>query len=363
VDDIKAMERAIELAWRGWGRVSPNPLVGALVIRDDRVIGEGWHGEYGGPHAETRALADAGTAARGATLVVSLEPCNHAGKQPACSEAVIAAGIRRVVAAAADPNPEAGGGSDRLRQAGIEVEVGVREEEARAQNAVFFHRWAEPERPFVALKLVTTLDGRIADQSGRSRWISGDEARNYVHWLRAGFDAIGVGGHTARTDDSSLTVRGEVQPRTAPRRVIFDRRGDLPAALTLVRTARETATILITEAGGLSARLADLEDAGVVVLRGSDLAEGLASLRGMGVGSILIEGGGRLAGSLLAAGLVDRFYWIQSPLWLGESGIPAVAGYPGTSLVEAERWSVVERRALGQDTLLVADRGPCLPAS
>lgn len=360
---MKAMDRAIELAWRGWGRVSPNPLVGALVIKDDRVIGEGWHGEFGGSHAESRALHEAGKAARGATLIVTLEPCNHAGKQPACTEAVIAAGIRRVVAAVADPNPEAGGGAERLREAGIEVEVGVREEEARAQNAVFFHRWTEPERPFVALKLVTTLDGRIADQSGRSRWISGDEARNYVHWLRAGFDAIGVGGHTARTDDSSLTVRGDVQPRSAPRRVIFDRRGDLPASLTLVRTARETATILVTEAGGLSARRADLEDAGVVVVRAANVAEGLASLLGMGVGSILIEGGGRLAGSLLAAGLVDRFYWIQSPLWLGESGIPAVAGYAGTSLVEAERWSVVERRALGQDTLLVTDRGPCLPAS
>jgi len=357
------MGKALSLAWRGWGRVAPNPLVGALVVQDDRVIGEGWHEEYGGLHAEPRALAAAGEAARGATLFVTLEPCNHLGKQPACTEAVIAAGIRRVVAAVGDPNPEAGGGSERLREAGVEVDVGVREEEARAQNAVFFHRWNVTGRPFVALKLVTTLDGRIGDQGGRSRWISGDEARNYVHWLRAGFDAIGVGGHTARTDDSSLTVRGDVQPRSAPRRVIFDRRGDLPTSLTLVRTARETATILITETGGLSARLADLEDAGVVVHRVGDLAQGLAALHGMGIGSILVEGGGRLAGSLLAGGLVDRFYWIQSPLWLGESGIPAVAGYPGTSLVEAERWSIVERRALGQDTLLVADREPCSPVS
>ena len=363
MNDFDAMGKALSLAWRGWGRVAPNPLVGALVVQDDRVIGEGWHEEYGGLHAEPRALAAAGEAARGATLFVTLEPCNHLGKQPACTEAVIAAGIRRVVAAVGDPNPEAGGGSERLREAGVEVDVGVREEEARAQNAVFFHRWNVTGRPFVALKLVTTLDGRIGDQGGRSRWISGDEARNYVHWLRAGFDAIGVGGHTARTDDSSLTVRGDVQPRSAPRRVIFDRRGDLPTSLTLVRTARETATILITETGGLSARLADLEDDGVVVHRVGDLAQGLAALHGMGIGSILVEGGGRLAGSLLAGGLVDRFYWIQSPLWLGESGIPAVAGYPGTSLVEAERWSIVERRALGQDTLLVADREPCSPVS
>lgn len=357
------MDRALALAWRGWGRVAPNPLVGALVVKGERVIGEGCHDEYGGLHAEPRALASAGQAARGSTLFVTLEPCNHHGKQPPCTDAVIAAGIRRVVAATSDPNPAAAGGSDRLRAAGIEVELGVREEVARSQNALFFHRWRASGRPFVALKLVTTLDGRIGDQSGRSRWISGDEARNYVHWLRAGFDAIGVGGHTARTDDSSLTVRGEVEPRSPPRRVIFDRRGDLPASLTLVRTARETATVLVTQAGGPSARLADLEDAGVVVHRVTNLAEGLAALHGMGIGSILVEGGGRLAGSLLAEGLVDRYYWIQSPLWLGESGIPAVAGIPGSSLVEAERWSVAERRALGQDTLLVADKEPCSPAS
>ncbi len=357
------MDQALALAWRGWGRVAPNPLVGALVVKGERVIGEGWHDEYGGLHAEPRALAAAGQAAKGASLFVTLEPCNHHGKQPPCTDAIIAAGIRRVVVSAADPNPEAGGGSDRLRAAGIAVEEGVGEPAARSQNALYFHRWTDSGRPFVALKLVTTLDGRIGDSSGRSRWISGDEARNYVHWLRAGFDAIGVGGHTARTDDSSLTVRGEVEPRSPPRRVIFDRRGDLPLSLTLVRTARETATILITQAGGPSARLADLEDAGVVVHRVTDLAQGLAALQALGIGSILVEGGGRLAGSLLAEGLVDRYYWIQSPLWLGESGTPAVAGIPGSSLATAERWSVVERRALGQDTLLVADRESCSPAS
>jgi len=363
VNDFDAMGRALALAWRGWGRVAPNPLVGALVVKDDRVVGEGWHDEYGGLHAEPRALASAGKEAEGATLIVSLEPCAHYGKQPPCAEAVIAAGIRRVVAAVADPNPEAGGGAQKLRDAGVAVDVGLREEEARAQNAAFFHRWSATGRPFVALKLATTLDGRIADHTGRSRWISGDEARDYVHWLRAGFDAIGVGGHTARTDDSLLTVRGEVQPRRPPRRVVFDRRGDLPATLTLVRTANEIPTILVTEATGLSARMPDLEDAGVLVHRAVDLAAGLGSLHGMGINSILIEGGGRLAGALLSQGLVDRFYWIQSPVWLGDSGIPAIAGFQGTSLVEAERWEVVERRVLGQDTLLVADRSQCLPAS
>jgi diaminohydroxyphosphoribosylaminopyrimidine deaminase/5-amino-6-(5-phosphoribosylamino)uracil reductase len=357
------MARALALAWRGWGRVAPNPLVGAVVLQGGRLLGEGWHAEYGGLHAEPAALVAAGRGARGSTVVVTLEPCAHQGKQPPCTEALIAAGVSRVVIGAADPNPDAMGGADRLRAAGITVESGVLSAAARAQNAIFFHRWSGLARPFVALKLVTTLDGRIGDSSGRSRWISGDEARDYVHWLRAGFDAIGVGGHTARTDDSSLTVRGELQPLRPPRRVVFDRRGELPATLSLVRSAREIPTTLVTEATRPSPRFADLEQAGVEITRATDLAQGLAALHGMGIGSILIEGGGRLAGALLAGGLVDRYYWIQSPVWLGDSGIPALTGFPGTTLVEAERWRVVERRALGQDTLLVADRDECLPGS
>lgn len=353
------MGRALELARMGWGRVSPNPMVGALVLQEDRVVSEGWHGEFGGPHAEAVAVAKAGAQARGATVVVTLEPCNHQGKQPPCTEALIAAGVARVVAAVPDPNPEAQGGVERLRQAGIEVEVGLREDEARALNGIFFHRYTGLGRPFVALKLATTLDARIADQTGRSRWISGEEARDYVHWLRAGFDAIAVGGHTARVDNASLTVRGDIEPRRPPTRVVFDRRGELPDALALVQTAEKVPTVLITELVGPSAHLARLEEAGVTVARVGSLAEGLAALHQLGIASLLVEGGGRLAGALLEAGVVDRYYWIQAPVWLGDAGIPAITGYPGTTLVEAERWSVVERRALGQDTLLVVDREPC----
>ena len=363
VNDLEAMTRALELAWRGWGRVAPNPLVGAVVLQAWRLVGEGWHAEYGGLHAEPAALVAAGRAARGSTVVVTLEPCAHQGKQPPCTDALIAAGVSRVVVAAADPNPEAMDGSARLRAAGIRVDSGVLADEARAQNAIFFHRWSGLDRPFVALKLVTTLDGRIGDHTGRSRWISGDEARDYVHWLRAGFAAIGVGGHTARTDDSSLTVRGEVQPLRPPHRVVFDRKGELPNSLALVKTAREIPTVLITEGNRPSPRFADLEEAGVEIVRAADLAEGLSALHRMGIGAILIEGGGRLAGALLSEGLVDRYYWIQSPVWLGDSGIPALSGLQGTTLVEAERWRVVERRALGQDTLLVADRDECSPGS
>ena len=357
------MGRALELAWRGWGRVAPNPLVGAVVVRNGAIVGEGWHAEFGGPHAEPAALAAAGTGARGATVYVTLEPCNHTGKQPPCTDALIAAGVARVVAAVADPNPVAQGGAERLRAAGITVDIGCRGEEAAVQNAIFFHQYTEPRRPFVALKLATTLDGRIADHGGRSRWISGSEAREYVHWLRAGFDAIGVGGHTARTDDASLTVRGPVEPRVAPRRVVFDRLAELPSTLALVKTAAQVPTILVTTLSASLTRTEPLEAAGVRVVRAATLAVALQGLHEEGIGSMVIEGGGRLAGRLLGEGLVDRYYWIQSPLWLGDSGIPAIADLPGTSLVEADRWQVVERRALGQDTLLVVDREPCSPES
>jgi len=357
------MGRALSLAWRGWGRVAPNPLVGAVVLQGELVVGEGWHAEFGDLHAETAALKAAGSAARGATVVVTLEPCNHQGKQPPCTEALIAAGVAHVVVAAGEQQGAAAGGAARLQAAGIEVTAGVREDEARAQNAVFFHQFRHPDRPFVALKLATTLDARIADHAGRSRWISGDEARDYVHWLRAGFDAIGVGGHTATVDDASLTVRGAVQPRRPPVRVVFSRQGEVPESLTLVRSARELPTLLVTESHRPSHRLAELEEAGVELIWVASLSEGLAALRQRGLQSLLVEGGGRLAGALLSEGLVDRYYWIQSPLWLGDSGIPAVAGLPGTTLVEAERWQVVERRPLGQDTLLVADRDSCLPES
>jgi diaminohydroxyphosphoribosylaminopyrimidine deaminase / 5-amino-6-(5-phosphoribosylamino)uracil reductase len=356
VDEREAMARALDLAWRGWGRVQPNPLVGAVVLRDGAVVGEGWHAEYGGAHAEAAALAGAGDKARGATVAVTLEPCAHQGKQPPCSGALIAAGVRRVVAALADPNPVAAGGAARLRAAGIEVELGLLEREAADQNAAFLHNLRDSTRPFVALKLATTLDGRIADANGNSRWISGEEAREFVHWLRAGFDAIAVGGVTARADNPSLTVRGSVRPRTTPLRVVFAADGDLPANLEVVRTARAVPTFAIVAPSAPSARLDPARAAGVEVLQSPDLAHALTMLRGRGIGSLLVEGGGRLAGALLAAGVVDRYYWIQSPLWLGVGAVPATAGLPATPLGEAQHWRVSQRRILGQDTLLVVDR-------
>jgi diaminohydroxyphosphoribosylaminopyrimidine deaminase/5-amino-6-(5-phosphoribosylamino)uracil reductase len=350
------MARALDLAWRGWGRVQPNPLVGAVVLDGEEPVGEGWHPEYGDRHAEALALAAAGERARGATLVVTLEPCAHQGKQPPCTEMILRSGVRRVVAAMPDPHPVAAGGGERLRGAGIDVEVGQLGEEARAQNALFLHAIQDRSRPFVALKLATTLDGRIADGFGRSRWISGEPAREYVQWLRAGFDAIAVGGRTARLDDPSLTVRGPVKPRTPPRRVVFDRVADLGPHLTLVRTAADTPTLAVVGPDADPARIKRLESAKVSVLTSASLEQALGDLRAAGLNSLLVEGGGELAGALLRAGLVDRYYWIQAPFWLGDGAVPALAGLPGRALDQADHFRVVERRALGEDTLLVLDR-------
>ena len=350
------MARAIELAWRGWGRVQPNPLVGAVVLAADGIVGEGWHAEFGGSHAEPMALAAAGERARGATVVCTLEPCAHQGQQPPCTDALLATGVRRVVAAVADPNLVAAGGAARLRAAGVDVELGQMADEAAAQNAIFLHLHRDRSRPYVALKLATTIDGRIADANGHSRWLSAQPARDFVQWLRAGFDAVAIGGATARADDPSLTVRGPLVPRMPPRRVIFAADGDVPPSLRLVRTTRETATMVVVSALAKPERLAPLEAAGVAIVRARGLVEALRALREDGVTSLLVEGGGRLAGALLAEGLVDRYYWVQTPLWLGVSAVPAVAGLPTTPLDQAARWRVTERRALGDDTLLVLDR-------
>src|SRR5216117_1884024 len=244
-----AMERALDLARRGWGRVAPNPLVGAVVLAGDTVVGEGYHAEYGGPHAEVVALEAAGARARGATLVVNLEPCAHHGKTPPCTDAIVAAGVAGVVAALPDPDLQARGGAAALRAKGVAVSIGLLAEAAAALNAPFLFAREQAERPFVALKLATSIDGRIADAAGSSRWVSGDAAREYVHWLRAGFDAIAVGGTTALRDNPQLTVRGNVTPRKTPVRVVFDRRAMLNETADLVKTAREVPTWVMASPG------------------------------------------------------------------------------------------------------------------
>lgn len=357
------MSHALKLAWRGWGRVSPNPLVGAVLLGRDGAVGEGWHAEFGGPHAEVNALTAAGDKARGATLVVTLEPCAHHGKTAPCTDAIRAAGIRRVVAAVRDPDPDARGGLEVLKRAGVETEIGLLGDEAAAQNAAFLSTRLQTDRPFVALKLATSIDGRIADAGGSSQWISGPEAREHVHWLRAGFDAIAVGGTTALTDNPQLTARGDVTPRRPPVRIVFDRRAMLNLGVLLVQTAREVPTWVVASPQAPAANVSVLEANGVRVFRPDTVAQGFAQLRLAGIQSLLCEGGGALGAKLLVEGLVDRLYWVQAPVWLGEAAVPAFPGVPAFALTEAPRWVVVERRALGSDTLLVLDRRLCLPES
>jgi diaminohydroxyphosphoribosylaminopyrimidine deaminase/5-amino-6-(5-phosphoribosylamino)uracil reductase len=368
VTERRAMRRALELAVQGWGRVSTNPLVGAVLLRDGRVVGEGWHAEWGGPHAEAVALAACDDPA-GTTCVVTLEPCAHEGKTPACSTALIDAAVARVVYAVGDPNPEAGGGAARLREAGVEVERGPLGAEAAALNAAFICAHRHPKRPYVALKLATSMDGFLADREGRSQWISGPEAREWVHWLRAGFDAIGVGRRTALADDPLLTVRGSVTPLRPPTRIVFGRSAELPENLKLMQTLDEVPVVLVAAEPGAeptpSFRDEPLPPFSMTApdrLTAPDLPAAFRLLRERAVTSLLVEGGGTLAGLLLDAGLVDRLYWIQAPVRLG-GGVPAFGDTAPQPLGGAERWTVTERRSLGPDTLLVMDREPCSPES
>jgi len=330
-------------------------MVGAVVLGPDgEEVGEGFHGEFGGPHAEAVALALAGARAGGGTLFVTLEPCRHQGKQPACVDLVLASGVRRVVIAARDHTVN-GGGAEILRKRGLEVDVGLLGDRAERLNAIFNHQAAGARRPFVAVKLATSIDYRIADPSGISRWISGDAARDFVHWHRAGFDAIAVGGKTAVIDDPALTVRGPVEPRRTPRRVVFLGSRRLSPDSTLVRTARAVPTLVVTPAPR-SSEVEVLRAHGVEIVAAGSLEEALERLHELGIRSMVVEGGGRLAGALLAAELVDRFVWVVSPVWLGDRGIAATRGLEVASLVQAERWTLVDRKGLDQDTLLVFDR-------
>ena len=300
------MERALDLARRGWGRVAPNPMVGAVILTGEGLVAEGYHAEYGGPHAEVVALQAAGERARGATLVVNLEPCSHHGKTPPCTDAILAAGVGRVVVAIPDPDPQAGGGAAVLRARGVSVAMGLLAEAGAALNAPFLFAREQAERPFVALKLATSIDGRIADAAGSSQWVSGEAARDYVHWLRAGFDAIAVGGTTALHDNPQLTVRGPVTPRRPPVRVVFDRRAMLNLGVQLVSTAREVPTWVMSSLDAPPSSVTQLERSGVRVFRPTTLRDGLRMVREAGIQSLLCEGGGALGARLLTDGLVDR---------------------------------------------------------
>jgi diaminohydroxyphosphoribosylaminopyrimidine deaminase/5-amino-6-(5-phosphoribosylamino)uracil reductase len=332
--DARWMRAALGLAARGLGRVWPNPSVGCVVVRDGAPVGLGWTQPGGRPHAEVEALGDAGVSARGATVYVSLEPCAHHGRTPPCADALVAAGVARVVVACEDPDPRVdGAGVRRLRDAGLAVEVGLMRAEAMRLNEGFFRRIRDG-RPLVTVKLATTLDGRIATRSGESRWITGSVARAWGHGLRARNDAIMVGTNTAVLDAPDLTCRLPGMADRSPVRVVVDGHLRLPLTARVVATARERATWLLTRTDADAARVAAFAGAGVEILavppdadRLLDLPAGLRLLAARGITRVLVEGGSRLAASLLAAGLVDRLEWFRSPRVIGGDGTPAVAGW------------------------------------
>ncbi len=361
VRDVTHMRRALSLAHRGWGRTAPNPMVGAVVVRDGIVVGEGYHAEYGAAHAEVMALADAGENARGSTVYVTLEPCAHHGRTPPCTDALIAAGVSRVIAAVGDPNPVAAGGRARLRAAGVDVQIGVERLSACELNAAFFHSFRST-RPWIVLKLAVSVDGAIAGPGRARGWLTGQAARAEVHRLRAGHDAIAVGLGTVLADDPALTVRGDHIPRVAPARIVFDDEAAIPLDSALVSTARESRTIVIAREPSIG-RAAALQAAGVEVLMAPTLERSLESLAAGGIRSVLVEGGAGVTGRLLERALVDRMVIFRAPVVLGEGALNAFAYAPGMTPDAADRLPVLETRTFGDDTMTVyaLTPTPCSP--
>jgi diaminohydroxyphosphoribosylaminopyrimidine deaminase/5-amino-6-(5-phosphoribosylamino)uracil reductase len=360
--DRRFMSLALSLGRRGLGRVWPNPAVGCVIVREGRVIGRGWTRDGGRPHAETVALAQAGQAARGATVYVTLEPCNHTGKTPPCSEALLRAGVARVVVATGDPDPRtAGAGIETLRSAGIAVETGLLEAEARRDHAGFLSRVVSG-RPMLSLKLAATLDGRIATATGESRWITGPRARHWVHGQRACHDAVLVGAGTARSDDPQLTVRG-FGDVPQPVRAVLSRRLDLPQDGALARTAREVPVWLVHGPEASETARAAWHDTGarlIEVPSGAgghlDVSEALAALGAAGLTRIFCEGGGTLAAALLAADLVDRLWLVTAGRAIGAEGTPAVGAMGIAALAEAPSLRLASVEALGPDVLTAWER-------
>ena len=356
------MRRALELAERGRGLTSPNPMVGAVVVAPGgEVVGEGFHARAGEPHAEIEALGAAGTRAHGATLYVTLEPCSHQGRTPPCSRAVIDAGVARVVAAVGDPNPLVSGrGFAELRGAGIAVVTGVGAAESERQNRAFLTAMRE-RRPHVTLKAGMTLDGKIADLHGASRWITGEPARRHAHRLRSESDAIVVGIGTVLRDDPELTVRlGQPWPRE-PLRVVLDTGARTPVGARLIHAGRPSCALIAVGAEASESRVRELAASGATVVSCRtrdgrvDLGALLAELFAREVRAVLVEGGGEVHGAFLDAGLVDRVALFAAPLLLGGRRATPVVGGAGRELKSAVRLGGFAVTTMGDDLLIEAD--------
>ncbi|CEP69434.1 Riboflavin biosynthesis protein RibD [Moorella glycerini] len=358
-EDVEYMRRALELARLGLGRTSPNPAVGAVIVRDGRVVGEGYHQQAGTPHAEVHALRAAGEAARGATLYVTLEPCCHYGRTPPCTEAIITAGIRRVVAAMADPNPKvAGGGFQALRRAGIEVEMGLLEDEARRLNEAFI-KYITTGQPWVTLKMALTLDGKIATRSGASRWITGPAARQKAHELRDTHDAILVGIGTVLADDPELTTRLPGGKGRDAVRVILDSHLRIPLTARVLNLASPAPTLVATTAAAPVEARQQLAARGieVIVLPAEDGRVAwqplLAELARRQITSILVEGGAGVNATALAAGVVDKVVALIAPKIFGGIAAPGPVGGLGVASPE-EAWQLerIQVEPCGVDIML-----------
>lgn len=358
--DTTYMHQALQLAREGAGSVSPNPLVGCVIVQDDRVVGQGYHQRFGGPHAEVYALQEAAERARGATLYVTLEPCSHTGKTPPCVDAVIRAGVGRVVIALRDPNPQVdGGGMARLQAAGIPVTLGVCEAAAREQNEAFL-KYITTRLPFVTLKCAITLDGKIATRTGASRWITGAPAREEVHRLRHAMDAIMVGIGTVLQDDPLLTTRLPDRPGINPLRVIVDSTLRVPlqaqvADVTACRTLIATTSRASRDARGR------LQDLGLEIVTLPAYDDGrvdvealLCSLGARGIASVLVEGGATLSAALLRRRCVDKVLFFLAPKMIGGDGMSVVGPCGIERMDQAIQFRDLTGRRIGDDMLLQA---------
>jgi len=363
--DQRFMQLALTLGRRGLGRTWPNPAVGAVVVKDGVIVGRGWTQPGGRPHAEPEALRRAGEASRGATLYATLEPCSHLGKSPPCADAIIAAGIARVVSAIEDPNPEvAGHGHARLRAAGITVDIGLGAAEAAHDHAGHFRRIRD-HRPHVILKLAVSADDKIAAAGHRPVTITGEAAKSLTHLLRAQCDAILVGIGTVLADDPLLTCRLPGMEPRSPVRVVLDRGLRLPGTSRLVHSARETPLWVMTSHLAEAPAVAKLGAAGAQVIRvdaattstpGLDLNAVLHALAGKGITRLLVEGGARVASSFVAADLVDEVWLLRSPEPIGAEGVAALDALPLTAITRSPAFKLRDTQTLHNDTLTIYER-------
>ena len=359
MDDQYFMQIALELATGGEGFTSPNPLVGAVVVKDGRVVGSGFHERVGEPHAEVNAIDAAGHLAEGATLYVTLEPCNHTGRTPPCTYKIIEAGIRRVVIAMRDPNRKvAGGGADLLKQRGILVEIGICREQAQKLNEIFI-KYVSTGRPFVMAKCAATLDGRIATRTGDSRWVTGESARQFVHRLRHAVDAILVGINTVRKDNPRLTTRLPGGRGKDPVRIVLDTHLSISPDARLLQQNSDADTFLVVGKDVAQDKMKAFEKAGTRVIPAAlkngliDMDALMDRLGAMQLASVLVEGGSRVLASALKAGIVDKVFFFYAPKILGgDDGVPICSG-PGAELMnQSIAVSDIGIRRFGDDVMI-----------